>query len=89
MKAIEYNTCRSASTQAINRVIEILTATAIGLCLLYVLLYFLRGLEVNEFVKMVAATITSMVPQGLVLMATISFTLGAVRMSSRGAVCSG
>src|SRR5262249_55028147 len=29
---------------------------------------------------------TSMVPQGLVLMTTLAFTLGAVRMSGRGAV---
>jgi cation-transporting ATPase E len=86
MKARGYHFTASPLTQAINRVIEILTVTAIGLCLLYVLLYIVRGLEVSEFVKMVAATITSMVPQGLVLTATISFTLGAVRMSSRGAV---
>src|SRR5439155_8117837 len=39
-----------------------------------------------ELVESIAATVTSMVPQGLVLMATIAFTLGAVRMSQRGAV---
>jgi cation-transporting ATPase E len=85
-KARGYRLTASPLTQAINRVIGALTVTAVGLCLLYVLLYFVRGLEVSEFVKMVAATITSMVPQGLILTATISFTLGAVRMSSRGAV---
>ena len=37
-------------------------------------------------VLMIAATITSMVPQGLVLTATVSFTLGAVVMSRRGAL---
>src|SRR5438552_16098931 len=35
---------------------------------------------------MVAATITSMVPQGMVLTATWSFTLGALRMSRQGAI---
>src|SRR5262245_32144707 len=35
---------------------------------------------------MIAATVTSMVPQGLVLMTTLAFILGAVRMSKRGAV---
>src|SRR5206468_1603165 len=40
----------------------------------------------RELVRSIAATITSMVPQGLVLMATISFTIGAVYMSRRGAV---
>ena len=35
---------------------------------------------------MIAATVTSMVPQGLVLMATLALTLGAVRLGGRGAV---
>src|SRR5439155_19251173 len=39
-----------------------------------------------ELVESIAATVTSMVPQGLVLMATLAFTLGAVRMSRRGAI---
>jgi cation-transporting ATPase E len=42
--------------------------------------------ERRVFVRMAAATITSMVPQGLVLTATIAFTLGAVYMSMRGAI---
>jgi cation-transporting ATPase E len=40
----------------------------------------------REFVRMVAATITSMVPQGIVLTATMAFTLGALVMSRRGAI---
>ena len=36
--------------------------------------------------RRIAATITSLVPQGLVLMATLAFTLGAVRLARRGAV---
>ncbi len=85
-QARQYHYAASPLTRVINRIIEVLSATAVGLCLLYVVLYHVRDLHVDELVKMVAATITSMVPQGLVLTATISFTLGAVRMSSRGAV---
>ena len=84
--ARRYRYTASPLTQVINILIQILSATAVGLCLVYVLLYHLRGLDTAEFVKMVAATITSMVPQGLVLTATVSFTLGAVYMSRRGAV---
>ena len=84
--ARRYRFTTSPLTRVINRLIEILSATAVGLCLLYVILYHVRGLDAADFIKMVAATITSMVPQGLVLTATISFTLGAVRMSRRGAV---
>jgi cation-transporting P-type ATPase E len=44
------------------------------------------GAERRVFVRMMAATITSMVPQGLVLTATLAFTIGAVYVSLRGAV---
>jgi cation-transporting ATPase E len=70
----------------INRLIEILTGIAVVLCLLYGVLFFVRGFSVTALVEMVAATITSMVPQGLVLMTTLAFVLGAVRLSSRGAI---
>jgi cation-transporting ATPase E len=84
--ARRYQYTASPLTAAINTVIRVLSATAIGLCGVYVLLYHVRDLTTAELVKMIAATITSMVPQGLVLTATVSFTLGAVRMSARGAV---
>src|SRR5206468_10952186 len=61
-------------------------ATAVGLVALYFVLYFLELISTDALVLMIAATITSMVPQGLVLTATISFTVGAVVMSRRGAL---
>jgi cation-transporting ATPase E len=71
---------------SINRIIRILTALAVLLSLVYVGLYFLRGFDTDELVRMIAATVTSLVPQGLVLMATLAFILGAVRMTARGAL---
>ena len=68
----------------INRLIGWLSVAAIGLSALSVGLYFIHDLSRTESVQMVAATITSMVPQGMVLMATVAFMLGAVRMSERG-----
>src|SRR3984957_10075591 len=85
-QARRYHFVTSPLARVINTIIEVLSFTAIGLCLIYVVLYHVRDLNINELVKMIAATITSMVPQGLVLTATISFTLGAVRMSSCGAM---
>src|SRR5262249_20316241 len=73
----------SPMTHVINVIIEVLTFTAVALSALYFLFYFLGSFSTNDLVLMIAATITSMVPQGLVLTATISFTLGAVVMSSR------
>ena len=81
--ARRYHYAASPLTRVINVIIEVLSGVAIGLCILYGIYYQVLDLQLNEVVKMVAATITSMVPQGLVLTATISFTLGAVRMSPR------
>jgi cation-transporting ATPase E len=85
-EARRYSYTSSPMTHVINVIIEALTVTAVVLSALYVLLYFLDVVKTHQLVLMIAATVTSMVPQGLVLMATVSFTLGAVVMSRRGAV---
>ncbi len=87
-EARAYQYTASPLTNVINLLIQVLSFTALGLCLLYTLFFYvvqdIPGY--NQYVLMMAATITSMVPQGLVLTATLSFTLGAVYMSRRGAV---
>lgn len=70
----------------LDRLVKGLTAIAVALCLGYVGLYFLRGFPTTDLVQMLAATITSMVPQGLVLLTTLVFVLAAARLSQRGAV---
>jgi cation-transporting ATPase E len=86
IQARSYRYIPSPIQRTLNTLIRILTGTAITLCLGYLALYFLRNLSVTDLVQMIAATITSMVPQGLVLMTTLAFVLGAVRMARRGAV---
>jgi cation-transporting ATPase E len=86
-EARSYHYTASPLQKSINRLIEVLTALAVLMSLSYLALYVLRGnISQDQLVRMVAATITSMVPQGLVLMATLAFILGAVRMTSRGAI---
>ncbi|MCS7046032.1 MAG: HAD-IC family P-type ATPase [Gemmataceae bacterium] len=90
-EARRYRFIASPLTQVINRIVQVLTYVAVGLITLYSAAYVLRGLpgddqRQREFVKMAAATITSMVPQGMVLTATVAFTLGALVMSRRGAI---
>jgi cation-transporting ATPase E len=85
-QARRYRYAPSPMQRAIDAIIQALTVIALVLCAAYVGLYFLRGFDTADLVKMIAATVTSMVPQGLVLMTTLTFTLGAVRMSARGAV---
>ncbi len=105
-QARRYKYTHSPLTRVIDLLIQILSITAVALCLLYLAVYLLGGYdavaaaeypelihegkareaEERVFVRMAAATITSMVPQGLVLTATLAFTIGAVYMSRRGAV---
>jgi cation-transporting ATPase E len=85
-QARRYHHTSSPLQQTIDRLIRALTAIAVSLCALYVGLYFLHDFSETELVQMVAATVTSMVPQGLVLMTTLAFTFGAVRLYTRGAV---
>jgi cation-transporting ATPase E len=72
--------------RTIDLLIRILTAIAVLLCVLYLGLYFTRGFSLDDLALMVAATVTSMVPQGLVLMTTLALTLSAVRLGLRGAI---
>jgi cation-transporting ATPase E len=85
-EARKYRFAASPLQQSIDRLIRILTTTAVVLCVAYVFLWSSRGFAAKDLVQMIAATITSMVPQGLVLMATLAFVLGAVRMAARGAI---
>jgi cation-transporting P-type ATPase E len=86
IEARRYHFAASPLQQSIDRLIRILTVTAVTLCLLYVLLWSTRRFPVTDLVQMIAATVTSMVPQGLVLMSTLAFVLGAVRLAARGAI---
>jgi cation-transporting ATPase E len=85
-EARSYHYRASPIQHSINRLLVVLTSTAIVLCLGYGVLYGLGDVSRAGLWKMIAATITAMVPQGLVLMATFAFVLGAVRMSRRGAL---
>lgn len=87
-EARSYQYTASPLQAQIDRLIRILSAVAVALCAGYVGLYFLHpgALPVDELFRMIAATITSMVPQGLVLMATIALLLGALSMTAKGAV---
>jgi cation-transporting ATPase E len=85
-EARRYRYVPSPLQRTLDRIVSVMTAAAVTMCIGYVGLYFVRGFPVGDLVRMIAATVTSMVPQGLVLMATVAFVLGAVRVSRQGAV---
>ncbi len=86
-EARAYSHVVSPLQHGIDRIVQVLTAITLALSAMYFGLYLVRpDFSKSELIESIAATVTSLVPQGLVLMATIAFTLGAVRMSRRGAV---
>jgi cation-transporting ATPase E len=86
-EARAYHHIASPMQHGIDRIIQLLTAITLVFSGLYVGVFLIRpGFGERQLVQSIAATVTSMVPQGLVLMATLAFTLGAVRMSRRGAI---
>jgi cation-transporting ATPase E len=85
-QARRYRHAPSPMQRALDTLVRLLSAAAVLLCVAYVGLFFVRGFPQAELWQMIAATVTSMVPQGLVLMATLAFSVAAIRMSGRGAV---
>lgn len=84
--ARKYHHAPGPTQTALNQLVQGLTVVTIALCLGYVALFWVRAFPVTDLVQMIAATITSMVPQGLVLLATLEFVLAAVALGRRGAV---
>jgi cation-transporting ATPase E len=94
-EAREYRFTASPLQQSLDYLIKLLSALVVAFCVLYVVIYFLQPQASShdeklqrerDLARAVAATVTSMVPQGLVPMATLAMILGAVRMASRGAI---
>ncbi len=94
VEARAYRFIASPIQQQLDQLIKILTYVTVAFCLLYIVVFLLTRAtapdaaveQERRLAQSVAATVTAMVPQGLVLMATIAMTLGAMRMASRGAV---
>jgi cation-transporting ATPase E len=95
VEARSYRYTASPIQKSLDTLIKVLTAIVVVFCALYVVFFFLQrppetaaeGTErERHLAKSVAATVTSMVPQGLIPMATLAMILGAVRMATRGAV---
>lgn len=85
-EARQYQRKRGPLQLLLDRLVAVLTGLAVALCVGYLALALFRPLSLMDLVRMWAATITAMVPQGLVLMATMAFVLGAVRLSLQGAI---
>ncbi len=54
--------------------------------LIFVIGYFVRGIEINEIMLMAIAALVAAVPEGLPAIITIVLAIGASRMAKRGAI---
>jgi cation-transporting ATPase E len=70
----------------INRIVKLLFAVAVALCLLETAIEYARGGLDVDFVRRVATIMIGLVPQGLVLTSSVIFALGIYRISKAGAV---
>ncbi len=91
VQARRYQFVASPMTRIIDRFVQILSYVALLMIAVYGLAFVWQATSAKpqaaaDLFTMIAATITSLVPQGMVLTATVSFTLGAIVMSRRGAI---
>src|SRR5215472_1587032 len=72
--------------KTIDQIVKLLFAVAVALCLIETALEYRRGGLNVEFVRRVATILIGLVPQGLVLTASVVFAVGIYRISKAGAV---
>ena len=83
-EARRFRLLSSPATLAIDRIVAGLSYAAITLCVLHLAGWRWPDVKEGDAIRRIAATITTMVPQGLVLSATIAFLVGAMAMGRRG-----
>src|SRR5262249_32258346 len=69
-----------------NRILRVLLTATVVLGVLLLISYNVAHRGFAESIKATAATITTVVPEGLLLSMTVAFAVGAARVSRRGAV---
>ncbi len=83
-QARRFSLIRSELQQGTNQILRLVTWVMIPSALLLVLSLFLRSHDpIQDAVRESAAGVAAMVPEGLVLLTSLAFTMGAVRLARR------
>jgi cation-transporting P-type ATPase E len=69
-----------------NRILRVLLTATLTLGALLLISYNVQHRGFAESIKAATATMTTVVPEGLLLSMTVAFAIGAVRVSRRGAI---
>ncbi|MGI5837802.1 MAG: HAD-IC family P-type ATPase, partial [Chloroflexota bacterium] len=76
---------RTPLQQMLDRVLRVLLAVIVGLSLLQIAGFVLQGAAPLDAIRATAVMVT-LVPQGLLLMSTVAYSLGALRVAREGAL---
>lgn len=83
-QARRFSLIRSELQQGTNQILRLMTWVLVPVALLLVLSLFFRSHDsLADAVRESAAGVTGMVPEGLVLLTSLAFTMGAMRLARR------
>jgi len=82
-QAKNYKITRTPIQKDIDKLVEILTLIMIIIVILLAGLSFIKNLSLKHSVLAIVTVIKSLVPQGLVLISTLAFALGAIRAAKK------
>ncbi len=82
-QAKTYKFTRTPLQHSINVIIRILTAAMILFVLLLILASYIKDVSLAEGILSIVTVIKAFVPEGLVLVSTLAFALGALRAAKR------
>jgi cation-transporting ATPase E len=82
-QARRYRNIRSPLQHDVNSIIQVLTAVMILFVLLLLLANFVKQVTIEANILSIVTVIKSLVPEGLVLILTLAFALGALRAARR------
>lgn len=83
-QARRFSLIRSELQQGTNQILRLMTWVMVPVALLLVLSLFFRSHDsLQDAVRESAAGLVAMVPEGLVLLTSLAFTMGAMRLASR------
>jgi cation-transporting ATPase E len=84
--AKKYKFSTTPLQKKLNLIVKLLFGVALVLCILEIIINPEASLDNTHFVRKIATILISLIPQGLVLMASVTFAIGVYRISKLGAI---
>ncbi|HTO25372.1 MAG TPA: HAD-IC family P-type ATPase [Gaiellaceae bacterium] len=85
-EAREFRHPRSPLEQSFNRLLLVLSAVLVGLGVALVWTLWRRHTPIHDAVTTTVAAVVTLVPEGLILLTSLTFAVAAIKMTRRGAL---